>query len=342
MSSPRRAPQACRRRTGATSAAARRRRVAQPASPSSSSAPSAFLVFQGLGNATVYFKTADEAVAEKDDLGDRRFRIEGDGRGRHASSSRATTCALRRSRSTATRSTSCTRATRPSCSSPASPSCSKVAGRATYFASDRIMVKHTEEYRDENPDRVEDYAGRPGQPGRRLMNALVGQSAVLLGLARRGDRRGDARRRAGARQARPVLRSGPPLRVAAARRRGHRRAGVMERALLTHDFSLAVRRRQPQPVDAAALHDRRRCGRPSRARSCCGGWCWPATSRRWRGSSATGQTDPLVGWATLAGFVVAAFFFGLMARARQPVPGRGRRACPPTGPGPTRCCRTTR
>ena len=38
----------------------------------------AFLVFQGLDNATVYFRTADEAVAQRNELGDRRFRIEGD------------------------------------------------------------------------------------------------------------------------------------------------------------------------------------------------------------------------------------------------------------------------
>ena len=37
-----------------------------------------FLVFQGLGNATLYFRTADEAVAQRAELGDRRFRIEGD------------------------------------------------------------------------------------------------------------------------------------------------------------------------------------------------------------------------------------------------------------------------
>ena len=35
------------------------------------------LVFQGLGNATVYFKTADEAVAQRAALGNHRFRIEG-------------------------------------------------------------------------------------------------------------------------------------------------------------------------------------------------------------------------------------------------------------------------
>src|SRR4051812_49567497 len=36
-----------------------------------------FLVFQGLGNATVFFKTADEAVAQRAKLGTHRIRIEG-------------------------------------------------------------------------------------------------------------------------------------------------------------------------------------------------------------------------------------------------------------------------
>jgi cytochrome c-type biogenesis protein CcmE len=35
------------------------------------------LVFEGLGNATLYFKTADEAVAQRAKLGTHRFRIEG-------------------------------------------------------------------------------------------------------------------------------------------------------------------------------------------------------------------------------------------------------------------------
>ncbi|HET9076413.1 MAG TPA: cytochrome c maturation protein CcmE [Acidimicrobiales bacterium] len=37
----------------------------------------AFLLFQGLGNATEYFKTADQAVADRAALGTRQFRIEG-------------------------------------------------------------------------------------------------------------------------------------------------------------------------------------------------------------------------------------------------------------------------
>ncbi len=36
-----------------------------------------FIVFQGLSDAALYFKNADEAVAERDDLGTRRFRLQG-------------------------------------------------------------------------------------------------------------------------------------------------------------------------------------------------------------------------------------------------------------------------
>ena len=36
-----------------------------------------FLVYKGLSDATVYFRNADEAVAERASLGDRRFRLQG-------------------------------------------------------------------------------------------------------------------------------------------------------------------------------------------------------------------------------------------------------------------------
>jgi len=36
-----------------------------------------FLVFRGLGDATMYFRTTDEAVAQRQSLGEKRFRIEG-------------------------------------------------------------------------------------------------------------------------------------------------------------------------------------------------------------------------------------------------------------------------
>lgn len=37
----------------------------------------AFVVMQGLGDATLYFRNVDEAVADRDDLGTRRFRLQG-------------------------------------------------------------------------------------------------------------------------------------------------------------------------------------------------------------------------------------------------------------------------
>ena len=37
----------------------------------------AFLLVQGLGNATTYFRNADEALADRQDLGTKRFRLQG-------------------------------------------------------------------------------------------------------------------------------------------------------------------------------------------------------------------------------------------------------------------------
>ena len=37
----------------------------------------AFLAIQGLGNATTFYRDADEAVAKRDELGDKRFRLQG-------------------------------------------------------------------------------------------------------------------------------------------------------------------------------------------------------------------------------------------------------------------------
>src|SRR3546814_14058722 len=35
------------------------------------------MAYQGLNNATVFFRNVDEAVEQRDDLGDRRFRLQG-------------------------------------------------------------------------------------------------------------------------------------------------------------------------------------------------------------------------------------------------------------------------
>jgi len=113
-----------------------------------------FLLFQGLGNATVYFKTVDEAVAQKPQLGVDRFRIEGtvvdepkDGRftikGVMHSTAVVHTGDI------------------PQLMQVGIPVVLEGRWATDHFASDRVMVKHTSEYREKNPDRVEDYSPSP-------------------------------------------------------------------------------------------------------------------------------------------------------------------------------------
>jgi cytochrome c-type biogenesis protein CcmE len=118
----------------------------------------AFLVFKGLGDATVYFKTADEAVAEKDELGDRRFRVEGavvtdsvrqvgDGVEFEIISAGVTVPVVHQGDP-------------PELFKPGIPVVLEGNWDGDVYASDRIMVKHTSEYREQNPDRVDQYVGK--------------------------------------------------------------------------------------------------------------------------------------------------------------------------------------
>lgn len=128
-----------------------------------------FLVFQGLGNATEYFKTTEEAVAQQESLGTKRFRLEG----------------------TVVDGTVCTpvgggvqflvetngkklgirhdgdppelfRANIPVVLSGSfdkdAPRLESVNGPT--FRSDLVMIKHSNEYIEKNKDRVADYVGK--------------------------------------------------------------------------------------------------------------------------------------------------------------------------------------
>lgn len=117
-----------------------------------------FLVFKGLGNATVYFKTADEAVADKEELGSRRFRVEGavvtgtvrqvdEGVRFEIISAGEVVPVLHRGDP-------------PELFQPGIPVVLEGRWDGDVYASDRIMVKHTTEYREQNPDRVDDYVGK--------------------------------------------------------------------------------------------------------------------------------------------------------------------------------------
>lgn len=114
-----------------------------------------FLVFRGLGDASVYFLTAGEAVEQRETLGERRFRIQG--------------VVVTGSVSTVsggvdfriTESGSEVEVTHqgdpPELFQPGIPVVLEGRWEGERFSSDRILVRHSEEYKAENPDRVEDY-----------------------------------------------------------------------------------------------------------------------------------------------------------------------------------------
>ena len=111
-----------------------------------------FLVVRGLGNATLYFRTADEAVAQKQQLGTRRFRMEGNvmaGTVREASNavsfnieSKGVIVPVAHTGDP------------PELFKPGIPVVLEGHFQGDTFASDRIMVKHSEDYVAKHPSRV--------------------------------------------------------------------------------------------------------------------------------------------------------------------------------------------
>lgn len=121
----------------------------------------AFIVVQA-GDATVYFRTVDEAVAQQAKLGTRRFRLEGV----VESGSIAQGADALRFRIYGTSSTAeiVHRGGQPTGlfrdDIPVVLEGHWSADRKTYL-SDRVIVKHSETYRADNPDRVDQYPATP-------------------------------------------------------------------------------------------------------------------------------------------------------------------------------------
>ena len=123
-----------------------------------------FVAIQGLQNATLFFRNADEAIAQRDDLGERRFRLQGrvvpstvTNEGGVTTFDVIHNCEVVSVRHT----------TDPPelFSSPWIPvvlegvwapgAVANTAGTDShYFLSDRMLVKHTNEYAAANEDRV--------------------------------------------------------------------------------------------------------------------------------------------------------------------------------------------
>lgn len=118
-----------------------------------------FAAYQGLSNATVFFRNADEAVAERESLGDKRFRLQG-----------AVVTGSVEPQGTSVRFAVTYggvdvevlhQGDPPELFQPGIPVV--LEGRwsddEVWFESDRILVKHTEDYEADNPDRTDDYVG---------------------------------------------------------------------------------------------------------------------------------------------------------------------------------------
>lgn len=116
----------------------------------------AFLLLRAVGDATVYFRTADEAVAQRSELGTRRFRIEGlVVPGSVHRSAGDVDFTIRGERGATVDVVH--EGDVPELFQPDIPVVMEGRFRGERFVSDRILVKHTTEYRAENPDRVREY-----------------------------------------------------------------------------------------------------------------------------------------------------------------------------------------
>ena len=121
-----------------------------------------FVVVQGLSNATVFFYNADEAVARRDETGDRRFRLQGEVvEGSIVEAGQRVDFVVEHNG---------VEVAVEHVGDP--PELFQVGipvvleGRwsaedPATFASDRILVKHSSEYVEDNPVRVDDYDEAP-------------------------------------------------------------------------------------------------------------------------------------------------------------------------------------
>jgi cytochrome c-type biogenesis protein CcmE len=114
-----------------------------------------FLVFRGLGNATVFFRTADEAVVQKSSLGTHRFRVEGVVvPGTVQQTGTRVNFAIENN---GVRVPVVHQGDPPELFKPNIPVVLEGKWAGDVYASDRIMVKHSSSYRVKNPQRVKDY-----------------------------------------------------------------------------------------------------------------------------------------------------------------------------------------
>ena len=117
------------------------------------------VAWQGLSNAALYFRTADEAVEQRESLGDRRFRVEGTV---VPGSVEPDGVAVRfRIESNDVQVAVFHQGDPPDLFQEDIPVVLEGRWSQTddVFESDGILVRHTEEYEAENPDRTDEFVG---------------------------------------------------------------------------------------------------------------------------------------------------------------------------------------
>jgi cytochrome c-type biogenesis protein CcmE len=127
-----------------------------------------FLVVKGLGTASTYFRTADEAVAQVDSLGTRRFRIEGvvvEDSVRTQKGSVVFLIEANAKQVEVRHEGDPPELFRPNLAVVlegrfADGQATRPSGQAPTFLSDHLMVKHDESYIEKNSKRVTDYVGK--------------------------------------------------------------------------------------------------------------------------------------------------------------------------------------
>ncbi len=120
-----------------------------------------FLVFRGLGNATMYFRTADEAVAQRPSIGDDRFRIQGTVV--PGSVSQDGDDVSFRIESKGVQVPVAHHGDPPEMFRPGIPVVQEGRFQGQTFDSDRILVKHSETYVADHPERVTPTVPASGQ-----------------------------------------------------------------------------------------------------------------------------------------------------------------------------------
>jgi cytochrome c-type biogenesis protein CcmE len=110
-----------------------------------------FLLLEGLSNATIYFKTADQAVADRVALGNRQFRIEGTVEPGVRQLAGTTVFSIVANHVVVHVVDS---AQPPQLFKPGVPVVLGGHWQGDVYASDQIMVKHTASYVEAHPDRL--------------------------------------------------------------------------------------------------------------------------------------------------------------------------------------------